>query len=149
MIGRFHHGICLVDCGAHASISNVKRRVLLTCLACFALAAISLAQYGHPLKGSWSGDWGTSKETRHRVLLDLNWDGKEITGTINPGTDGVPLKTATLDPTKWTVRFEAESKGGVRYLIEGKLENLGSYYRIITGTWTEGTRKGDFKLTRN
>jgi hypothetical protein len=132
---------------------RLKRPGLVACLFCLALAATGLAQYGHPLKGSWSGDWGTGKDTRHRVLLDLNWNGKEITGTINPGPDGVPLKTATLDPAKWTVRFEAEGKasagGPVRYVIEGKLENLGSYYRVITGTWTQGTEKGDFKITRN
>jgi hypothetical protein len=127
---------------------------LVSLLVCLASGATGLAQYGHPLKGSWSGDWGTSKDRRERVLLDLNWDGKSITGTINPGPDGVPLKAATLDPTKWTVRFEAESKAAnsaipVRYVIEGKLENLGSYYRVITGSWTQGTQKGDFKITRN
>ena len=133
---------------------RVTASALVILLVSLASAATGLAQYGHPLKGSWSGDWGTSKGTRNRVLLDLSWDGKAITGTINPGPDGVPLKTATLDPTKWTVRFEAEGKAGtsgnpVRYVIEGKLENLGSYYRVITGTWTQGTQKGDFKITRN
>jgi hypothetical protein len=105
------------------------------------------------LKGSWSGDWGTSKTKRNRVLLELNWDGKAITGTINPGPDAVPLKTATLDPAKWTVHFEADgrsgSSGSVRYVIDGKLENLGSNYRVITGTWTQGALKGDFTVTRN
>jgi hypothetical protein len=132
---------------------RVKSPAIVVFLACLAVAGTAFAQYGHPLTGSWSGDWGTSKDTRHRVLIDLQWNGKEITGTINPGPDAVPLKTATLDPTKWMVRFEAESKAGaegpVRYVIEGKLENLGSYYRVITGTWTQGSQKGDFKITRN
>jgi hypothetical protein len=51
------------------------------------------------------------------------------------------------------VSFEAEGKDSagnpVRYVIEGKLENLGSYYRVITGTWSQGTQKGDFKIIRN
>ena len=122
-------------------------------LVLLAITGTAVAQFGHPLKGSWSGDWGTSKEKRNRVLLDLNWDGKAVTGTINPGPDGVPLKTATLDPTNWTVRFEADSKAGsgatIRYVIEGKLENIGSYYRVMTGTWTQGAQKGDFRVTRN
>ena len=126
---------------------------LVSCLACLALEVTAQAQYGHPLKGSWSGDWGTSKTSRTRVLLDLNWDGRAITGTINPGPNGVPLTEATLDPTSWTVRFRAEGKdrsgGPVRYVIEGKLQNIGSYYRVITGTWSQGTQKGDFKITRN
>jgi len=124
-----------------------------TCLACLLIAGPVVAQFGHPLKGTWSGDWGTSKNDRHRVLLELNWNGKEITGTINPGPDAVPLKTAALNPANWTVRFEGEGRSAsgraVRYLIEGKLENLGSYYRLLTGTWTQGDEKGEFRLTRN
>ena len=118
-----------------------------------AVSAAAAAQYGHPLTGSWSGDWGTTREARTRLLLELKWDGKSITGTINPGPNAVALRTASLDPSNWTVRFEAESKDAsgqtVRYLIEGRLENLGSYNRVITGTWTQGVRKGDFRLTRN
>lgn len=108
---------------------------------------------GHPLKGSWSGDWGTSKDNRNRVLLNLNWDGKAITGTINPGPNAVPLTEAILDPTSWTIRFRAEGKDRsgsiVRYVIDGKLQNLGSYHPVITGTWSQGTQKGDFRITRN
>jgi hypothetical protein len=132
---------------------RVKPAGLLSFLATLAIAGAALAQYGHPLKGSWSGDWGTSRDDRHRVLLELHWDGTAITGTINPGPDGVPLKAVTLDPAKWTVRLEADGKSGqgglVRYVIEGKLENIGSYYRVMTGTWIQGSEKGDFKLTRN
>ena len=73
-------------------------------------SATSVAQYGHPLKGSWSGDWGPTKEIRHRVLLDLHWDGKAITGTINPGPNAVPLQKASVDPSTWNVRLEAEGR---------------------------------------
>ena len=122
-------------------------------LAVLGIAVTAPAQYGHPLKGTWSGDWGVAKDTRNRVLLELNWDGKVITGTINPGPNAVPLQKASLDPATWTVRFEAASKdrsgNAVQYVIEGKLQNLGSYYRVISGTWIQGATKGDFKVTRN
>ena len=111
------------------------------------------AQFGHPLKGTWSGDWGATKENRTRILLDLNWDGKAITGTINPGPNAVALQKATLDPSNWGVHLEADGKDAagkaVRYVIDGKLENIGAYQRVITGTWSEGARKGDFKVVRN
>jgi len=117
------------------------------------VAAPALAQFGHPLKGSWSGDWGAGKENRTRILLEMNWDGKAITGTINPGPDGVSLQKASLDPSNWTVHLEAEGKDTtgkpIRYVIDGKVENLGAYQRVITGTWTEGSKKGDFKIVRN
>ncbi|HEY7449600.1 MAG TPA: hypothetical protein VH702_15705 [Vicinamibacterales bacterium] len=126
---------------------------LVTLTAIAALQVAAAAQFGHPLKGSWSGDWGPSKEKRTRVLLELHWDGKEVTGTINPGPNAVPLKRATLDVATWMVRFEADSKDAsgkvVPYVIDGKLENLGAYYRFITGTWTQGGVKGDFRITRN
>jgi hypothetical protein len=34
-------------------------------------------------------------------------------------------------------------------VIDGKLENVGAYQRFITGTWTEGGKKGEFKIVRN
>jgi hypothetical protein len=117
------------------------------------MAAPALAQFGHPLKGSWSGDWGPTKESRTRILLDMHWDGKAISGVINPGPNAVPLQKATLDSSNWSVHFEGEGKDAagkpVRYVIDGKLQNIGAYQRFITGTWTEGTKKGDFKVVRN
>ena len=138
-------------CMSFIRINAVRAVVLLLFLVC--AAAANAAQYGHPLSGSWSGDWGATKETRNRLLLELDWDGKSVTGTINPGPNAVPLQKASLDPSTWTVRFEAEGKDPsgkpVRYVVEGKLENLGSYNRVLSGTWSQGGVKGDFRLVRN
>jgi hypothetical protein len=119
-------------------------------LACLAVAATALAQYGHPLKGTWSGDWGPNATTRHRVLLHLDWDGKAVTGSINPGSkDMIALTNVTEGPVvptydAWNVRME-----GKGVVIEGKVVNLGSYERTMSGTWTQNGEKGEFKLTRN
>ena len=122
-------------------------------LVALAIASPAAAQFGHPLKGTWSGDWGATKENRTRILLDLNWDGKAITGAINPGPNAVTLQKATLDSSNWSVHLEAEGKDAagkaVRYVVDGKLENIGAYNRVITGTWMQGDRKGDFKVVRN
>jgi len=117
-------------------------------------ATAVLAQEGHPLVGTWYGDWGSTPQARHDVTVIMTWDGKAIGGTIDPGPDAVPFKTATLDSSTWTVHIEAErpAKGAtaaVRYVIDGTLANLGSYNRTFSGTWTEGAAKGDFKLTRD
>lgn len=132
----------------------MRARALLLATAIVALSgAAPAAQYGHPLKGTWSGDWGPTRETRHRVLLELQWDGKAITGTINPGPNAVRLRKASLEPSTWAVRLEAEGPGTagatMRYLVEGRLENLGSSRRVLSGTWTQGAERGDFRLTRN
>ena len=114
-----------------------------------ALAAVAGAQEGHPLTGSWHGEWHTAAGKRTPILLYMKWDSKAITGAINPGPNAMPLKVATLDPANWTVHFEADAKDGSHIVIDGKLDNIGSYNRTISGTWTQGEMKGDFKLTRD
>jgi len=127
---------------------------LFAAVAMASLAATLFAQEGHPLVGTWYGDWGTSPQQRHDVTVIMTWDGKTIGGTIDPGPDAVPFKTATLDSSTWTVHIEAEraakgSSAAVRCVIDGKLDNLGSYNRTLSGTWNQGAAKGDFKLTRD
>src|SRR3989442_8567104 len=65
---------------------------LIGLLACLTIALPVLAQFGYPLKGSWSGDWWLKKGEENHVLLEFNWDGKTLTGTLNPGTDNVALQ---------------------------------------------------------
>jgi hypothetical protein len=128
-------------------------RFILGPLLALAVALPAAAQFGHPLKGTWTGDWGPTKDKRTHVVLEMNWDGKAITGTINPGPNAVPFKAASLDPDAWTVHVEADGKDAsgkaVHYTIDGKLENIGAYQRVLSGTWTEGGTKGDFKVVRN
>ena len=115
----------------------------------------SQAQFGHPLKGQWSGEWGARANTS-RLLLDLDWDGKDITGRINPGPDAAQVTSVTFDytnPASWGVKMQAQGKDAsgkaVSISIDGKLENIGAYVRHFHGTWTQGTQKGPFSLTRN
>ena len=110
------------------------------------------AQEGHPLTGTWSGDWGPGANQRTHITMVMTWDGKTIGGTINPGPDAVPVDAIALDVTKWTVRFDADAKGAsgpVRISVEGQLNDIASAHRTITGIWRQGTAKGDFKLTRD
>ena len=44
------------------------------------------------------------------IFMVLDWDGKAITGTINPGTDNIVVKNATLNPEGWVVHLEADGK---------------------------------------
>jgi hypothetical protein len=85
--------------------------------------------------------------------LVLNWDGKNVTGVMNPGPDAVTLGNIGLDVTNWTVRIEADAKDQtgkpVHISAEGKLEDIASAHRKLTGTWNQGTTKGDFRLTRD
>jgi hypothetical protein len=102
---------------------------------------------GHPLKGVWIGTWGVNKTARTDVLIEMNWDGKVVTATLNPGAGGISFTKAELDHTNWSVHLETTA-AGVRYLVDGTIENLGSNSRSIVGTWVQGNQKGDFKITR-
>jgi len=147
-----------------------KRLYLVGIAACLALALPALAQFGHPLKGSWSGEWRENASTEHRILLEFNWVGKyganpeggTLSGTLNPGPDAAPMKNIKLTPPPggvpnadgaWELHFEAEAKDAagapVKVVVDGFMENIGAYKRFITGTWQQGNRKGPFKVIAN
>ena len=122
-------------------------------LPCLAISIYVFAQEGHPLTGTWSGDWGPTTTQRTHITLVMNWDGKNISGILNPGPDAVQIPSIFLDVTNWTVRIEADAKdpsgSPVHITAEGKIDDLASYHRKITGTWRQGNARGDFRITRD
>jgi hypothetical protein len=110
-------------------------------------------QEGHPLVGSWHGDWGANATSRTDVTVIMDWDGKVISGIVNPGFEGMALQNARLNPKDWSVHFELDMKeksgATVRCIVDGKIDKLGSDRRTLSGTWNCGTTKGNFKITRD
>ncbi len=108
------------------------------------------------MKGQWSGEWGKDEQ---RLLLDLDWDGKDDHGSHQPGRqrgadqERRRLPTPTPEPASGTSssRLKARTPRARPSPIEvdGVLENIGSAYRVYHGTWTQGGVKGDFTVTRN
>jgi len=132
----------------------LKRAFLLfAVLMLFILVTSATAQEGHPLTGTWAGDWGPTPTQRSHVTLVMNWDGKNVTGVMNPGPDAITLGSVFLDVTNWTVRIEADGKDqagkAVHITAEGKLEDIASAHRKLAGSWMQGSTKGDFRLTRD
>ena len=117
------------------------------------LIRTTMAQEGHPLVGSWHGNWAPNAKDRTDVTFILNYDGKDIVGMINPGPDVARLQKATLDASNWGVHFEADMKDRsgkmVHVIVDGKIENVTSRTRKIVGTWTQGGVTGDFEVTRD
>jgi hypothetical protein len=112
-----------------------------------------IAQEGHPLVGTWHGTWGPNATDRHDVTLVLEFDGKAITGMMNPGPDSVRFDKVTLEPSTWGVHIEATPKStgpaAARIVIDATIQDITNRYRSIVGTWTQGSVKGDFKVTRD
>ena len=88
---------------------------------------------------------------RQHVTIVMNWDGKTVSGLVNPGPDSFALSTIALDPTNWTVHMEGDTKGTkpAHISADGKIEDLGSYHRSISGSMTHGTAKATFKIVRD
>jgi hypothetical protein len=127
------------------TVSRASSRLALAALTLLAALHTVHAQEGYPLDGTWRGEWG--KDATVAVLV-MNWDGKAINGRINPGRNTVNFSKASLDATNWQVHFEATNKEGQPIVIDGKLENIGSYKRTITGTWTQNGVANPIVLTR-
>ncbi len=112
------------------------------------ISAQAAAQEGFPLDGTWRGEWGQPGGEQTLAVVVMNWDGEIISGRINPGRNMVLFQDATLDPENWTVRFTATSKTGDPIAFEGVLENIGSYNRTLSGTWTIAGVENNLILTR-
>ena len=125
---------------------------ILTCLFTVFAAAV-WAQEGHPLSGTRHGDWGANATQRTPVTLNMHWEKGNLAGVINPGPKAINITAVTLDAPKWTVHIEADGKDAsgspVHIVADGKIENLGSYNRSLSGAWTQGSVKGNFKVTRD
>src|SRR5437867_3988226 len=103
--------------------------------------------HGHPAKGTFLGEWGPNAAIQDRLMLLMDWDGRAITGTINPGPQAVPITKAELNPDNWTLHIEGGA-GAARVVFDGKFENLTWLARSLTGTYTQGNQRGTFKITR-
>ncbi|MBX5462215.1 MAG: hypothetical protein IRZ28_14135 [Steroidobacteraceae bacterium] len=119
-------------------------------LAALLLAAtVAGAQEGFPLDGTWRGERpAAGGGTPVTIVMVLQWDGKNITGVINPGPKAIPVTEARLIPEGWRVTLTAQTPDGKPISFEGKIEDLGAYDRKIAGTWTEGGRAYAVRMVR-
>ena len=110
------------------------------------VAATVTAQEGFPLDGTWRGET-VAKDGSHRtIVLILQWDGKQINGTMNPGRDGVDFTNGKLDPEGWKFTLALKTKGGENVQFNGAISNLGKYNRVLAGKWTEGANSFDIRF---
>lgn len=147
-------------------------------IAVLTLTVSAIAQEGHPLTGTWYGDFGSAPGKRNDLTVVMKWDGTATTGIVNPGPNAVPLKTVRLDvkvgtpakpavpakegspaqaavpatPSTFQVHFEVDAKnkaGGIdHFVFDGRIENPVAGNRTIVGNWICGNAKGEFRLRR-
>jgi|GEM_PF-281026 len=117
--------------------------LVLLCIVAFASPALT-QKATDPLTGTWKGDWGPSATDRNSVVLELKWDGKILTGTVNPGPDAIAIENASFDPKEMKIHFEVNlTARNRRYAVDGLVEK-----DKMTGRWSRSGRSGDFQLVR-
>jgi hypothetical protein len=133
------------------NIRSALRCISHLCLALLLVTAAH-AQEGHPMSGVWVGDWTPQGGQPQRVVVVLEWLGTELDGTINPGPKAIPLTSAVVNPDDWSLHLEAQALDSagksVKYVIDGKLDDLGTYNRSLAGSWNVGAEPGTFSITR-
>ena len=138
----------------------------LTLCRLFVVAAVlsvgmvaAAAQEAHPLTGTWYGDYSAGSQKTDLTVI-MKWDGKSVSGLINPGPNSKPLMAVVLDitpgkpapqgqqsttgsPPTFKVRFEADGM-----TFEGTLRNPVAGNRQLVGTWKRGAQSGSFQIRR-
>ena len=132
-----------------------------------ALGLATTAQEGYPLAGTWYGDYGTGNQ-KHDLTIIMKWDGKSVTGTVNPGASATPIKTAVMKitpgkpapegqnsttgiPPVFDVHMEFDvpaAAGGGTVVFDGTIKNPVAGNRTIVGTFSRGSERGPMQLRR-
>jgi len=110
------------------------------------LATVLYAQEGHPLNGSWSGERVVDgKPSRVLLVMELHKD-QTISGYVLENSKKSALQDVKLNTADWSVSFALDQG----YTVEGAIGELGSQtLRTITGTWTDGSKSGEFHVDIN
>ena len=139
-------------------------------LSLMLIAGSALAQESHPAKGVWVGHFGAATTPQNRIVLVLDYDGKSLTGVLNPGPNAVPLKVARMDITPGTpagrgtaavnpvfkIHIEGDGKDArgntVAIVADGTMANVPLPNRVMTGAWSQTTNgntvRNEFQVTR-
>ena len=128
--------------------------------AALSLGGSAVAQEGHPLVGTWYGQYTPAGKQATDITVIMKWDGRNVSGSINPGPNSKPLTSAVLDitpgkpaaqgqgstsgtPPVFKARFEVDGM-----TFEGTIKNPGAGNRLMTGTWKRGAESGTFSIRR-
>ena len=110
------------------------------------VAVAASAQEGFPLDGTWRSETVGADGAHSTIVLIMQWDGSQISGTINPGPEGTDFTGGKLDPEGWKFTLNTKTAKGADIAFEGTISNLGKYDRVLSGKWTEGGRSQDVRF---
>ena len=76
------------------------------------------------------------------------WDGKSVTGTVNPGPTGTDFSGGRLDPEGWKFTLNVANARGGPLRFEGVIQDIGKYDRKLVGKWTDSAGTIDLRFVR-
>ena len=135
------------------------RKTLLAFAAVLVLAVAANAQEGYPLAGTWYGSYTVGNQKTDLTVI-MKWDGKSVSGLINPGPDSKPLTSVVMDitPGKPAAQGRGSTSGEPPIFkarievdgmtMEGTMKNPVAGNRQLLGTWKRGSQTGTFQLRR-
>jgi hypothetical protein len=109
-------------------------------------ATAGVAQEGFPLDGTWRGETVLRDGSPRTIVLVMLWDGKSVTGTVNPGRDGMDFTGGTLNPDGWKFTLDVKDAKGGPVRFEGVIQDLGKYDRLLVGKWTDSAGTFDIRF---
>lgn len=128
-------------------------KILLVCLVLVSLVASACksesasSTTADPLSGTWRGEWGPTPTRQTEVTVEFKWDGKELTGTVDPQGNAYKFTKASFDPSTSAVRMELDGPNSqretVHYVIEGKVTG-----KTISGTFNRAGETGTFNIEK-
>jgi len=136
---------------------NARNLLFVVVVVISAALVTARAQEGHPLVGTWYGDYSTGNQKTDLTVI-MKWSGKSVSGLINPGPNAKPLASVVLDitpgkpapqgqqstsgtPPTFTVRFDVDGM-----TFEGTIRNPVGGNRQLIGTWKRGAQSGPFQI---
>lgn len=113
-----------------------------------AFLATAQAQEGFPLDGTWRGETTAPDGSHQTIVLIMQWDGKQIAGTVNPGPNGWDFTGGKLNPDGWKFTLDTKNPKGGTVHFDGVISDLGKYQRVLAGKWTDGGRTIQVRFVR-
>ena len=127
----------------HGPIENTKELFMKKLIFLMVVLAGAFA-HAQNIVGDWQGALRVGPSELRLVLHIAKADNggfKATLDSIDQGANGIPVSSVSLKDSQLDLKVEA-----VNGTYQGKVNNDGT---IITGTWTQGSQKGNVKLTRN
>jgi hypothetical protein len=100
------------------------------------------------LTGTWVGDWQSRRLPIRHVTSRPKGTAKHY-GTIDPGPNAARIGSVIVDVSTWTIKINADRTNvNAHIVVDGRLAEIGSANRKMSGTWSEGSGTGPVTLAR-